>query len=196
MTREIIAEKGDIVLFKLDLSNWRSWLRPWAVLISFIQSNPTTHSAIVVEGKFLVICEAYYPRTRITLLGNVLEGCYTYDIVRPIGSTKEQRQKAAEEALSYTDTKYDWRSLFQVAKWFLLEKILGFKVRKIANIHEDEGRFFCQELVTQAYKNAGFNLAERLGFNDPSAMTPRDLDYAKGHFTLIDSSNPALNLDI
>jgi hypothetical protein len=194
---KVVCEKGDIVLFRLDLSNWRAWLRPWAVLIAFIQDNPITHSAIIVEEEFQVICEAYYPRTRITLLRNVLEGCYTFEIVRPVGSTSKQRKAAALEALKYTDSRYDWKSLIQIAKWYILERLLGFKVRNLSIIHESSKKFFCQELVTQVYKDSGFDIAELLGFKDPSAITPKDLDPEKSkYFKLIDSSNPMIRLEI
>lgn len=186
MTR---AQPGDIILFRLDTSKWQAWLRPWAAFIAWLQSNPVTHTAIIVDGKWNILVEAYWPRVRRVFFDDVIwDKCYDWDLVRPVGSITEQRAKAAEFALELVGRRYDLTSLFSLTKWLLLEKVFGVFVRGKVTIDDKENRLFCSELVTQCYEKAGFPLAARMGFTDTSAVVPRDMDLNRKVFEVIESS--------
>ena len=184
------ASPGDIVLFRLNIRHPLAWLRPWALLIAWFQGSPVTHTALVADPKWGVLIEAYYPRVRKALFEDTIwEKCYDWDIVRPAGSTEKQRNLAVKYALKLIGRKYDTRSLWDLAKWLLVEKIFGVFVRNRVTIGEDNDRFFCQELVTQCYERAGFPLAEKMGFTDAAAVLPADVDLNRKLFVVIESSH-------
>lgn len=181
------ARPGDIVLFKFDTAYW--WCRPWAALIAWFQGDPTTHAAIVVDPALGVIVEAYWPRVRKAFIEDVLwDFCYEWSIVSPVGLTQEQRYLVTKRALGYVGRRYDIASLWQLAKWLLLEKLVGPFIRQRVDVHDSMSRFICSELVTQCHEDVGFRLAEKLGFADPAAVLPKDLTPKHKTFEVIESS--------
>jgi len=181
------ARPGDILLFRLNLEKWLAYTRPWALLIAWFQGNPVTHTALVVDPDNGVLVEAWYPRVRKSILENVLEGCYDWEVVRPTGVTEEQQTAAVEHALSLVGRGYDVKSLWSLAKWLLLEKVFGPFVRHRIDVKEKGNEYFCQELVTLCYLKAGYSIPDKLDIQDPSAVVPKDL-MNRRVFILIESS--------
>lgn len=181
------ASPGDIILFKYK--NEFNWKHPISRLVSWIQGNPITHSAILIDSENDIIIDSYWPRVRKIYLNEIiLDGAYEWIAVRPIDSTKEQRQKVAEIASSYIGIEYDLESWTGLLKAFILEKLIGIFIRDKLYLPDHPDKVFCQELVTQCYMTAGFDLAKRMGFKDSSAIVPKDVYNAKYIFENIETS--------
>ena len=187
------ANTGDIVLFQFKNRARCLLFRPWAAIIDLLQGNPITHTAIVVNPQEDLIVEAYYPIVRKAVFQNVFsERCYKWHIVRPVKADVGVQRRAAKAARKLVGVRYDVRGVFKLAKWLMLERAIQSPVRPmVGNVRDSASKMFCQELVTSCYIEAGFDLTKYLGFEDPSAIVPADLDPFgpnRDKFLLIESS--------
>lgn len=179
---------GDIVLFKVRRS--KLWKYPLSWLIRKFQGNEVSHVAILVSSapEGTIIVEAFYPRARKNLIDGPSYQDHEWAIVRPMCVSKEHAEVAARYAEELVGTKYDVKGLFALAWLFFLEWTLGVFIRDRLRPHDAESRLFCSELVTYCYENAGFPMAEHLGFKEAAQITPSDIASLAEHFDVVETS--------
>jgi hypothetical protein len=162
---------GDIAGYAPHGYGWA--LSPISWLIKQFQSCEVTHTGIVVDPRRMVLVEAWWPRARYRVAQD--EPGASWRIYRPRGATPDAAEKAACYAEGLVGTRYDLKSIGSLAKWLAAERILGLNRRNKVDIRDDDGKLYCQELITFAYLKAGVDLAEHLGISDPSAVVPADV---------------------
>jgi hypothetical protein len=178
------ARTGDIVAFRPKGLAWA--LHPLSLAIKLFQGCPYTHTAILTDPVNMTIVEAYWPRVRIAHVCRSRWSDWT--IYRPKDATAEQQHAAAGNAVALLGTKYDLAGVFAFVKLFLIERLLGIFVRDRVRVTDADGKLFCQELVTFAYERAGYPFAKTLGFQDPSAIAPKDVATRLDVFEVVETS--------
>jgi hypothetical protein len=164
---------GDIMAFSPRGLGWL--LCPLSLAIKLVQRCEVTHTAILVDSTRMIVVEGWWPKARYRAI--TPGRWHEWRTYRPSEAvaTETQRQTAAWHAEKMVGMPYDTQSIFDLARWFFWERVLGVRVRDRVRVRDDEGKVYCQELITAAYDKAGVSFADRLGFKDPSAVTPRDV---------------------
>ncbi|ASS75758.1 hypothetical protein CIG75_12700 [Tumebacillus algifaecis] len=148
---------GDIIFVRgmdehREARRWTRWLVSW--LIAKLTSSPYTHAALYIGGGRIVECDVLMPVT-IQWLNKYKH----YDVIRVIGASQREREKAVSFCLSKIGAGYDYTAVLAIG----LERLLRRPVRWPRG---DPKRWFCSELVARAWG---------LAIEKEERVTPGDL---------------------
>ncbi len=160
---EIIEKKlavGDVIVvnqigFKLSTS---LFIKLANFLKNGYKDRGWTHSAVYIgEGKIMEALAAPIGVVENNLRDTYLQGTHNFLILRHKNATEDRLRKVAEFCISEKGKKYDSRGI----GYFLILNIIPTQLHFLLKIHSwgekfnDKGKFFCSELVSRGFQEAG-----------------------------------------
>lgn len=164
-------ERGDILL----MSPYKNlWKYPIATLINWGTESEWSHGALYL-GKGLIIESNGKHGVHISTIHH---GKYNNDYDWITLRVKPEYKYTIEPTIKYAESKmwkgYDFFATYWLGFIFALKKIFNISINKFLkndNILESKDRYFCFELVTDAYAAAGIDIPKEGGIDAGNIVT-------------------------
>lgn len=153
-------ERGDILLMGPYKNFWKY---PIAALISWGTDSQWAHAAIYLGDGLILEANGSHGVHIDTLRYGKYANDYDWITLRVKPRQREYIPKAIKYAESMMWQGYDWVATYWIGFIYALKKLFGLPINKLLgkdNWADRDTRFFCFELVTDSFLQAGLNLAE------------------------------------
>ena len=129
-------------------------------VIRWITKSRVSHVAVMYDDALVI--ESWWNGVRIVKLSDLKKRCNFYGLI--CGNlTKQELDGTIEYLQNSYESKYDFIQIITIG----LHKLFGFKIK------DNNKKYICSELVWEAYKSVGIDIAPQVDEKDD--VVPGDL---------------------